>query len=105
MGEFLSHQIYKVLMIQASCSRNDHVARIKETSVVVEQHLLLELSNSFFRPENWLPQRMIFPEVLRENLVDKVVRTVLVHFDFFKDHAALAEYVLAGKNWVQHQVG
>src|SRR4029077_3561024 len=47
---------------------------------------------------------MILPEVLREDLVDEVVGVVLIHLDFFHDHAALASDVGAIEYWIQYQV-
>ncbi len=35
-------------------------------------------------------ERMIFPEILREQLVDEDVGIVFVDLDFFEDDAALA---------------
>src|SRR5579864_2074517 len=47
---------------------------------------------------------MILPEVLGEDFMDEVVRVVLIHFDFFKNHSPFAANVLNIENRIQHQV-
>jgi len=47
---------------------------------------------------------MIFPETLREELVDQIVRGVLDHLDLFDDDFLLALEVRAAERRVQHDV-
>ena len=48
---------------------------------------------------------MTLPEVLREELVDEVVRRVLDHLDLFEDHLLLALDLVRRKCRTQHDVG
>ena len=45
--------------------------------------------------ENRLAQGMVLPEVLGENFVDQIVRAILIHLDFFENHAPFAANVTA----------
>ena len=47
---------------------------------------------------------MIFPETLREDFVDEIVGIVLVHLDFFENHAALAGNVAGIEDRMQHEI-
>src|SRR5262249_15370125 len=47
---------------------------------------------------------MVFPEVLRENFVNQVVRIILIHLDFFQDHTCSPTDALGMKNRVEDQV-
>src|SRR4029077_12702788 len=53
---------------------------------------------------NGLAQRMVLPEVLGEDFINKVIRIVLIHFDFFQNHPSLAANLLAIKNRIERQV-
>ena len=48
---------------------------------------------------------MVFPEILREELVDQHVGIVFVDLDFFKDDAALAFDFGRGEDGIENQVG
>ena len=56
------------------------------------------------RPENRAPERVTFPEVLREQLVDEVVRRVLDHLDLFEDHLLLALDLVRRERRTKHDV-
>ena len=47
---------------------------------------------------------MIFPKALGENLMYEVIRIVLVHLDFFQNHAALAADVGRFKQRIENQI-
>src|ERR1700756_4638967 len=47
---------------------------------------------------------MILPEVLREDLMDEVVGVILIHLDFFHDHAAFPGDVGGIEYGIEHQV-
>jgi hypothetical protein len=52
--------------------------------------VLREGLDGLLRTENRSAERMAFPEMLREQLVDKIVGRVLDHLDFFEDDLLLA---------------
>src|SRR4029077_7195098 len=102
--EMLDHQIDEGSMFQMAGSGDDDVAGRKAMAVGIEHGLALEALHGFLRPQDGLSQRMILPEVLGEDLVDKVVWIVLIHFDLFDDYATFASDVGRIKNWMQNQV-
>ncbi len=57
------------------------------------------------RPENRAPERVTLPEVLREELVDEIVRRVLDHLDLFEDHLLLALDLVGRECRTKHDVG
>ena len=69
------------------------------------QRVLLEAADGFAGAEDGLAERVALPEILHEDFVDQRVGIVLVHLDFFEDHAALAGDFFGGEDGVQHEVG
>ena len=55
--------------------------------------------------QNRPPERMVFPEALREELVDEVVRRVLDHLDLFDDDLLLPFDVLGANAGLQDDIG
>ena len=92
--EMFGYQFHELLMLQVAGGADDQIAG-RQSAVVETQHrIALESFHRIFGAEDRLAQRMIFPEILGEDFVDQVVGAVLVHFDFFQDHAAFAADVL-----------
>ena len=102
--EMFGHQVHELLVLQMTGGGNDHVAGRKTLLVEIQHRIALELLDRVFGPEDGLAQRMVFPEILGKDFVDQVVGIVLVHLDFFEDHAALAADVGGVEDRVQHQV-
>src|SRR5205814_5097258 len=76
----------------------------KPLAVKIKHYRLVESSHGLLGSEDRLAQRMIFPEILGEDLVDQIVRAVLVHLDFFQDHAAFASDVRPIKYGIEDKV-
>ena len=72
---------------------------------MVAQPLLRERLDALLRPENRPPERVPFPERLRENLVHEIVGRVLDHLDFFEDDFLLALDVDVVEGGTQDDVG
>ena len=84
--------------------RDDHVIGNEEALVVVEQNSLFESLHRFLGSQNRFAERMVVPEVLREDLVDEIVGIIFVHLDLFQNHAALARQLGRIECRIQHQV-
>ncbi len=102
--EMFGHQFHELLVLQMTCGGDDHVAGRKTLLVEIQHRIALELLDRVLGPQDGLAQGMILPEILGEDLVDQVVRIVLVHLYFFEDDAALAADVVGIEDRVQHQV-
>ena len=83
-------QFDESVVIEIAGRGHDDVAGREAVGVGIDNRLALEALHGFFRAQDRLAQRMIFPEILGEDFVDEVVGIVFVHFDFFQDHAAFA---------------
>ncbi len=97
-------QLDEAVMIQIAGGRNDNVSGREAMGVSIQNGSALELLHRFFGSKNRLAQRMIFPEILREDFVDEIVRIILVHLDFFENHATFARDVVRIENRMQHQI-
>src|SRR5215469_13726078 len=104
VGKVLVHKIDEVGVIQVAGGRYDQVPWNEPLPIQIEDDWLLESSHRFFGSEYRFAQRVIFPEILREDLVHEVVGIILVHLDLFEDDAALANDVLNGEDGIQHQI-
>src|ERR1700685_1027133 len=83
-------KIHKVLMIEVARSADNEIAGSEVVSVKARDNGPLEFLYRFARAQDGQAERMIFPETLGENLVDKIVGIILIHFYFFENHTALA---------------
>ena len=99
------HEIDEVIVIEMPGGGYDDVAGSEAVRVGVEHGLALEFLYGFFGAEDRLAERMVFPEVLRENFVDEIIGIVLVHLDLFEDDAAFAGDVFGGECRMKNQVG
>ena len=73
--------------------------------ILLKHRFALETLYSFFGSQNRLAQRMVLPEIRREDFVDQVIRAVRLHLDFFEDDALLALDVAVAEQGVEKQVG
>ena len=89
-GELFRYSLDKLVVLKIAGGREDHVATEEALLVVAEELVLIEFAHSGCGAQNRLPQRMVLPEVLREELVNEDVRIVFVDLDFLEDHAAFA---------------
>src|ERR1051326_442335 len=103
-GETLFDELHKSVMVQISRGRNDHVVGRKALAVKVEQLSLFERAHGFLGPQDRLAQRMVFPETLREDFMDKIIRIVLIHLNFFQDHTLFAENILGIESWIEYKI-
>src|SRR5581483_4491658 len=100
----LLDQPHKLTVVQIAGRRDDHVIGSKALTVKIKYLLLLKRPYRVLGPQNRLAQRMVFPKALRKDLMDKIVRVIFVHFNFFQDHALFAVNVIGSKNRVQNQI-
>ena len=91
-------------MAQITGGADDQVSGLEAAAVHVEQQVALEAAHCFLGAEDRLAERVIFPEILREDLMDQVVRIILVHLDLFEDDAPLTVDVLKVEDRIQDQV-
>src|SRR6266404_6591033 len=103
-SKVLGHEFHKTLVVQMAGRSDNHVSRRKALPIEIEDGRALETLDCVASPENRSAEWMVLPEVLGENFMYEVVRIVLVHLDFFQDHAAFACDVLIIKNRIQNQV-
>ena len=73
-------------------------------AVKIKNHRLLELLHCLLGTEDRLAQRMIFPEILGEDLMNQIVRAVLIHLDFFQNHTAFTSNVRPIEHRIEDQV-
>src|SRR5579863_532208 len=104
VSKVLSHQFHKVIVIQMAGGCDDHIPRHKALAVEVHDRFALEALDRVASAQDRAPQRMVLPEILGEDFMDQVVGAVLIHFDFFQDHAALAHNIVGGEGGIQNQV-
>src|SRR5205085_3243390 len=98
------NQLHKLGVVQISSRGNDDVVGRESLAIKIEQFNLLKRPHRLLSPQNRFAQRMVCPEVLGKDLVNKVVGIVLIHFDLFQNHAFFASDVLGIENRIQHQV-
>ncbi len=91
-------------MVDVPRGRKDDVAAMEARAVKVQDLGAVKAADRLLGAQDRLAERVPLPEALREDLVDQVVRIVLVHLDFFEDHAALPLDFLLGEGGVQHQI-
>src|SRR3984957_13958065 len=94
MLEVLGDQLDEAVMIQIAGGRNNNVSGREAMGVSIQNGSALELLHRFFGSKNRFSQRVIFPEILREDFVDEIIRVILVHLDLFENHPALARDVV-----------
>ena len=77
-------------MLQVPGSRDDHVLGGVGVAEMVAKIAPGQPFDAVLRAQNRPPERMAFPEALREQLVHEIVRRVLDHLDLLEDHLLLA---------------
>ena len=103
--EVLPHQRRQPLVGEVSGRGYQHVRRRVNRVVKIAHHGAVEPPHALRRAQNRLAQRVILPEIRREDLVDQVVRAILLHLDFFQDDALFLLDIFFAEHGVQHQVG
>src|SRR6266704_3264523 len=102
--EVFANQVHELLVLQMAGGADDQIAWSEALLVEIEYRLAFKFLNCILRSKDRLAERVIFPEILRENFVDEIIGVVLVHLDFFENHTAFAADVLNVKDRIQHQV-
>ena len=97
-------QVAHLRVFDVSGHRDEQLRRHVDAAEVVAQPGLVERRHRGRRPQNRPPERMLRPELLREDLVHQIVRRVLDHLDLFEDDVLLAEDVGRRKRGPQHHV-
>ena len=104
LREIFACHVKEFLMPQVPRRRDNQVARGKTLLMKLDYGRTFESPHSLLGPQYRFAQRVIFPEVLSENLVHEIVGVVLIHFYFFENDASLAGDVLNIKYWVKHKI-
>ena len=104
-GEVAGDQVDKFVVLQIAGGGKDHVAGVEALFEEADEGVLLEAADGFAGAEDGLAEGMVLPEALGEDFVDEAVGIVLVHFDFLKDDAALADDFLGGEDGVEDEIG
>ncbi len=103
-GKLGFDQVDEFAVVQISRRGDDHVIRRKALPVEVEYVVLLEGTDSFLGAQNRFAESVVFPEILCEDFVDEVIRIVLVHLDFFQNHAFFAGNIFGGEHRIEYEI-
>ena len=104
-AESLLHQLADAIVFEIADGGHDQVRRGVRVAKIIAEEVDVERFDRFTRAENRPPQRVVFPEALREELVDEVVGRVLDHLDLFDDDFLLALDVLGAERRVADDIG
>ena len=85
--EMLAHQLHQRIVRQVPRRGDQQIGGRVHGPVIIADHLAVEALHRLARAQDGLAQRMILPEVGREDFVDQVIRAVRLHLDFFQDDA------------------
>src|ERR1700736_4815047 len=72
--EVLPRKIHQMVMLQIAGGSDQYVRGRIIPAIVVLNLFAIEVSYGLFGAEDRLPQRMVFPEIAREDLVQEVFR-------------------------------
>ncbi len=92
-------------MIEIAGRGNDEIAGREALLVEIQHGGLLKGANRFLGAEDRFTERMILPEILGKDLMDQILGAILVHLDFFQNHATFTNDILDRKHRIQYQVG
>ena len=101
----LLNQVLHLRVLDIAGGGNDDVRADVGAGEVLAQGVLGQGLDRFVGPEDRPAERVAFPEMLGEHLVDEIVRRVLDHLDLFEDDLLLALDLLGRKGRAQHDVG
>ena len=104
-SERLLERFAQLRVLEVAGGGNDDVLGRIGAAEMIAQPLLRERLDALLRAEDRPPERMPFPERLRENLVHEIVGRVLDHLDFFEDDFLLALDVDVVERGAQDDVG
>ena len=100
-----THEPNERLVVDAARGRDDE-ALGPVVPTVEAQHLRPRgAGDARLRPEDRSAERVVGPERLLEQVVDELVRRVLVHVDLLEDHLALGLEVRGSQGAVAEHVG
>jgi hypothetical protein len=98
-------EVADALVIDVADSSNNQVRRGVHTVEVAPQGRRGQRLDGLFRPENRAPERVPFPQMLGEQLVDQVVGGVLDHLDLFEHDLLFSFDVGRRKRWSPDDIG
>ena len=99
------HEIADAVVLDVADGGHDQIGRGVGLGEISAQPLLRQGLDGVLGSENGSAERMARPEVLREQLMDEVVRSVLDHLDLFKDHLLFPADILTAERRVHDDVG
>src|SRR5581483_9011402 len=104
MLEVLADEGDKIVVVQVPGGADDEIAGAEPLRIKAEHGIALEALYRVFGAKDRTSERVVLPKILGKNLMDEVVGTVFVHFDFFQDDAALTGDVLGMEDGVEDQI-
>jgi hypothetical protein len=103
--ERLLQQILHAPVLEIADRDHDEVRGDVGLGKIFLQRGAVERVDALRRAENRPAERMIAPEILREDFVDEIVRRVLDHLDLFEDYLLLALDVVLSEQRIANQIG
>src|ERR1700675_3613789 len=94
----------KVLVVEVTGSTDNEIVGREVVSIETGHDGPLEFFYGVARAQDRQTESMVLPETLGENLVDKIVRIILIHFYFFEDDAALARDIAAIEDGMKDKI-
>ncbi len=105
IGKVLAHQGHQAVVREVAGGGDHQVGGRIHGAVVSADRRGIEAADRLASAEDGLAERVVFPEVGGEDLVDQVIRAVGLHFDLFENDALFLLDVLLGEPRIEHQVG
>ena len=103
--KILARQANQRLVREIAGRRYDHVGGRVDGGIIIAHGGLIELADGLGRAQDRLAQRMVFPEVGREDLLHQVIGAIGLHLDLFQNDALFFLDVFVAKQRMQHQIG
>ncbi len=96
----LAGKIGKQLMSQVPGGCDDEIGGRIRIAVVILHHLAIKALDGVARTQDRLAERMVLPEIRGEDLMHEIIGIVLVHFEFFEDHALFLDHIVFAEKGV-----
>ena len=92
------------VVLEITSGGEDHGLCGEAAGMLVKKNLSREAGDRLGGAEDRPAERVSLPELLGEDLVDEVVRVILVHLDLFKDDTLLAGDVFSGEGGMEDEI-
>src|SRR6476646_9878045 len=102
--ELTFYQLHELVMVEIPRSRDNNISGRESVSIRIQHSIAFEPLHRLLGSQDRLSQRVVLPEILGENLMDEIIRIILIHLDLFHDHATFAGDVRSIKYGVEHKI-